>query len=58
MSETCKTCKFRSKEGPGLEGEPRCRRNPPQVHDGMSVHGWPRVDDDDWCGEWKPENGK
>ena len=34
-----------------------CRRNPPLVVSPTSISGiWPRVEEDDWCGEFNPKS--
>ena len=51
----CLTCKFVSID----DQDVRCRRSPPVVsqvsevflHEEYAV--WPRVDQHDWCGEWR-----
>ena len=44
---TCKNCKFVEQ----LDNYSWCHRNPPTI---TSDHdGFPRVDDEDWCGEFK-----
>lgn len=62
MSTTCKTCCFYLDPGPGYDSV--CRRYPPlplmQTGRGMvgEYHqvksSYPHVNDDDWCGEYKP----
>lgn len=43
--EACGTCRF------FVDGD--CRRLPPSA-----AAVWPRVDRRDWCGEWRPEDGR
>lgn len=47
--QKCDNCFFHVKD--------RCHRHPPKIMDdgliGRSV--WPRVADDEWCGEWRPQ---
>lgn len=49
----CKDCRFFDQlpynEFPGAIQEGRCKKNAPFVPE----HGWMRVPEDDWCGEFK-----
>ena len=45
--ESCTTCYF--KEGI------RCHRYPPSLISRGSALNYPIVDDNGWCGEWKPK---
>jgi hypothetical protein len=66
MSDTvwsCVTCRFASPVIMPLDHDGadapnpvvECRRYPPQfvAVDGEPVIGWPQVNADDWCGEYK-----
>lgn len=46
---TCKYCRVRDPRRPPPIYE--CRRSPPVVTQGHD--GWPRVSQEDWCGEWE-----
>lgn len=46
----CETCRFYDADR-GLSFSGKCRRNAPLVTTAISV--WPRVDNDDWCGEYE-----
>lgn len=61
MVERCKNCKF----GKAGRGQLFCQRNAPgrgkvlhdvNFRDYPQFAAWPTVLDDDWCGEWEPEN--
>lgn len=45
MDSTCKTCHFYE--------DNHCRRYPPQLTDNIHTK-LPIVGQQDWCGEWKP----
>jgi len=49
-ARTCLTCQYRHTPGIGV---PTCRRYPPHP-----VHRYPRVFNDDWCGEHKGKPGR
>ena len=54
--ETCGTCKF---WGDAHSGRSICRRHPPQLSPTPSAWAmWPATDQEDWCGEHKPEEEK
>lgn len=46
MTENCALCRFYHNK--------RCRRFPPTVWgDGLHLQAWPRLEEANWCGEWK-----
>ena len=48
-------CKFLGRKEDEHEGI--CRRFPPSVKEDSNSSWWnPRVEDDDWCGEFKKKN--
>lgn len=59
--ECCETCKF-YKLIDGLHGAGECHRNPPSVKISDTywktdnIVCWPKVYEDQWCGEYKNEN--
>ena len=52
MREVCGNCRFYE---PQSEEDPAgyCRRYPPGLDNG--IQDQPFVEQDDWCGEWKPK---
>ena len=49
----CKDCKYFVKTKPeNLKGD--CHRFPPQWHH-IGQLSYPSMEDEDWCGEWKPK---
>jgi hypothetical protein len=62
MNKKCKNCIYFDSRLPDTIGESFCRRYPPAMIDIMCtgqkdliIHGYPDVEPDDWCGEFKRE---
>ena len=65
--EKCENCRFVGKHrvltmgGRSESDLPVCRRNPPVFHTEYSfdkpgtISGFPRVDSEDWCGSYEPQ---
>ena len=49
MVKICKDCRY----GECIDGAVRCRRYAPRP--GLARQEWPIVWEDDWCGEFEPE---
>jgi hypothetical protein len=56
VDATCGECAFYDPSKPLRHNGGLCRRNPPVpgTNHWHSHQGFPLVDVDDWCGEWRP----
>ena len=58
QGEKCHNCLYSGYEKEGKEGEEflHCYRYAPKPYTrGQNKTRWPAVMEDDWCGEWNPE---
>jgi len=59
MDKRCGNCKYYVNTISCWVGQNGCHKNAPVVLINKELTGqevsscWPRVDDDDWCGEWE-----
>lgn len=57
MMKRCDNCRFFEPNITNDRGE--CRKKPPVLFDNDNLDGYfPRVDSDDWCGEYSPKPEK
>lgn len=62
MSESCANCRFARFSGEGVSYRIQCHRRSPMVlhidgHQQGSVYAvWPRMEPEDWCGEYERQN--
>lgn len=57
FAATCVNCRFHDQKI--LDNCIICRRHAPTRNDhSESDHSWPRVSDNDWCGEFEPYHNR